>query len=167
MKKLALVLSLMMLITVVSAGAGMASEAKPFGGVKLRVGTEEGGLYSLWYTDHVSEFEEATGIDVEIVGVPELTETFTLEAMAGSGYFDLFNMDGPIIPEFAENGWLLPLDEYIEDGYLDDFYPSAIDSCSYGGHVYALPYLVHGPVLYYRTDLMEKAGPDQGTRNAR
>lgn len=157
-QKLALVLVLMLALTMALGSIGIAETAKPYEGVTIRVGTEEGGLYSLWYKEHVSEFEEETGMTVIIEEVPELTNTFTLEAMASSGYYDLFNMDGPVIPEFAANGWIIPLDEYIEDGYLDDFYPSAIDSCTYEGKLYAIPYLVHGPVMYYRTDLFEKAG---------
>ncbi|MDD3409905.1 MAG: sugar ABC transporter substrate-binding protein [Eubacteriales bacterium] len=155
-QKLALVLALVMVFAFVTIGT--AETAKPYAGVTIRVGTEEGGLYSLWYKEHVKEFEDATGMTVIIEEVPELTNTFTLEAMSQSGYYDLFNMDGPVIPEFASNGWIIPLDEYIEDGYLDDFYASAIDSCKFDGSLYAIPYLVHGPVLYYRTDLFEKAG---------
>lgn len=156
--KVALFLVLVLVLSLAFTNVGFASEAKPYEGITIRVGTEEGGLYSLWYKEHVSEFEEATGMKVIIEEVPELTNTFTLEAMSNSGYYDLFNMDGPVIPEFAENGWIIPLNEYVEDGYLDDFYPSAIESCSYNGQLYAIPYLVHGPVLYYRTDLFEKAG---------
>lgn len=156
--KVSLLLALVLVLTFAFANVGFASEAKPYEGVTIRVGTEEGGLYSLWYKEHVHEFEEETGMTVIIEEVPELTNTFTLESISKSGYYDLFNMDGPVIPEFAENGWIIPLDDYIEEGYLDDFYPSAIDSCSYNGKLYAIPYLVHGPVLYYRTDLFEKAG---------
>ncbi len=156
--KVALVLMVVFVLSIAFANVGFASEAKPYEGVTLRVGAEEGGLYTLWYKEHVAEFEAATGMTVIIEEVPELTNTFTLEAMSKSGYYDLFNMDGPVIPEFASNGWIIPLDEYIEDGYLDDFYPGAIESCTYDGKLYAIPYLVHGPVLYYRTDLFEKAG---------
>ena len=157
-QKLATVLALILALTAVFVLPATAEESKPYAGITLRVGAEEGGLYTLWYKEHVSEFEEATGMTVIIEEVPELTNTFTLEAMANSGYYDLFNMDGPVIPEFAENGWIIPLDDYIEDGYLDDFYPSAIEACTYNGQLYGLPYLVHGPVLYYRTDLFEAAG---------
>lgn len=155
--KLALLLAVAMMLSMLGAGFASA-EAKPYEGVTLRVGGEEGGPYTLWYKEHVAEFTAKTGINVEIIEVPELTNTFTIESMSGSGYFDLINMDGPVIPEFAENGWLEPLDEYFEAGYLDDFFSSAIDAVSYKGSVYALPYLVHGPVIYYRTDLFEAAG---------
>ena len=60
---------------------------------------------------------------VIIEEVPELTNTFTLEAMANSGYYDLFNMDGPVIPEFAENGWIIPWMTISRTAILMTFIP--------------------------------------------
>lgn len=73
--KVTLFLVLVLALSLAFTNVSFASEAKPYEGITLRVGTEEGGLYSLWYKEHVSEFEEATGMKVIIEEVPELTNT--------------------------------------------------------------------------------------------
>lgn len=135
-----------------------AEESKPYAGETLRVAVEDGGQYAIWYDSIKGEFEELTGATVELIGASN--EAVVAECMNGSGYYDVITMDGPLIPQYASMGWLLPLDDRISPEDLEDFWPSAIDSVSYEGQIYCLPYLVHGPVIYYRTDLFEAAGLD-------
>ncbi|CAB1245188.1 conserved exported protein of unknown function [Ruminococcaceae bacterium BL-6] len=141
-----------------SAPGGKADPSKPFAGKTLRVAVEDGGEYALFYQDLKSEFEEKTGATV----VFESMEGVVTELINKSSYFDVLTMDGPKIPEYVSNGYLLPLDDRVKDYDLDDFYPSALNTCKWDGKLYTIPYLVHGPVVYYRTDLFEKAGIDHG-----
>lgn len=139
---------------------GGSDNAKPYDGVEINVGVEAGGPAPEFFKTIINEFTEQTGIKVNIIDVPGLKmhDTFVTESIAGTGGFDVFNLDQPWIPEFAEKGFLVPLNDYVDEADLDDFYPVAIDSVTYKGSIYGLPYLVHTPVVYYRTDLFEKAG---------
>lgn len=140
------------------AAENEGADAKPYAGQTIRVGVEDGGQYAIFYDELKSQFEEETGATV----VFEADDGSLMELVNKTGYFDVLTMDGPTIPQFVENGYLLPLDDYVTDYDLDDFYPSALDTCKWEGKLYTIPYLVHGPVVYYRTDLFEAAGIDHG-----
>lgn len=129
-----------------------------FSGQSLTIAVEDGGEYALWYESIKSEFEEKTGATVKLEGAAN--EAVLSEAMAKSGYYDVITVDGPLIPQWASLGYLLPLDEYMEQSELDDFYEAALNSVKWDGKLYCMPYLVHGPVMYYRKDLLEQAGFD-------
>lgn len=131
---------------------------KPFEGQKLTIAVEDGGQYAVWYDSIKDKFEEITGATVVLEGASN--EAVLSEAMAGTGYYDVLTVDGPLIPQWASLGYLLPLDEYYTEDDLNDFYEAAISSVSWDGKIYCMPYLVHGPVLFYRTDLLEAAGYD-------
>lgn len=137
-------------------GASSASGEGEFAGQTLTISVEDGGEYALWYESIKDEFEEMTGATVNLEGASN--EAVLSEAMAHSGYYDVLTVDGPLIPQWASLGYLMPLDEYMEEEELDDFYDAALESVSWNGELYCMPYLVHGPVLYYRTDLLEAAG---------
>ena len=137
-------------------GASSASGEGEFAGQTLTISVEDGGEYALRYESIKDEFEEMTGATVNLEGASN--EAVLSEAMAHSGYYDVLTVDGPLIPQWASLGYLMPLDEYMEEEELDDFYDAALESVSWNGELYCMPYLVHGPVLYYRTDLLEAAG---------
>ena len=65
---------------------------------------------------------------------------------------DVFRLDLPWIAEFADPGWLLPLDDRIDAA---PFLPDALLGGRYRGHLYGLPLSHKGNLLYYRTDLVQ------------
>lgn len=75
---------------------------------------------------------------------------------AGSSDIDVMAADIPWAPEFASAGWLLPLDDRIED--REDFFEGSFLGATYMGKLYAIPWTLAAGVLYYRTDLLEEAG---------
>ena len=141
-----------------SEGKSEESGEGKFAGQTLTVSVEDGGEYALWYESIKDEFEKETGATVNLEGASN--EAVLSEAMAKSGYYDVLTVDGPLIPQWASLGYLMPLDEYMEEEELNDFYDAALNSVKWDDQLYCMPYLVHGPVLYYRTDLLEEAGFD-------
>lgn len=129
-------------------------------GKKIAIGVEAGGPYTEFYKKLAPQFTEKTGIQVEFQDVPHdnMHERFITEAASGTGAIDVFITDQPWISEFAKQGFLEPLDERLSEDDRKDFLPSALDVVSYEGKIYSLPFLVHTPILYYRTDLFKKAG---------
>jgi len=73
-----------------------------------------------------------------------------------SGEFTVMSVDVVWTAEFAANGWLeeLPADKFATTGYLQ----AAVDSATYFNKLYAMPSTSDGAMLYYRKDLLEKAG---------
>lgn len=68
---------------------------------------------------------------------------------------DVLQLDVIWTPEFAAAGWLLPLDEFSADA--PSFLPAAIDATRWRGSIYALPWFVDVGMLYWRTDLTDRA----------
>jgi ABC-type glycerol-3-phosphate transport system substrate-binding protein len=128
--------------------------------VTITVAGEAGGPYTQLHKNAAPEFTEQTGIVVDYVEVPhdQMHQTFLTEALAGTGDIDVFQADQPWVAEFAAAGYLEPLGDRVTEEDRADFFPVALDTVSYDGEIYALPYLVHNSVLYYRTDLFEAAG---------
>jgi ABC-type glycerol-3-phosphate transport system substrate-binding protein len=141
-------------------GGGNADGENADGGGTITIGVEAGSPWETYYGEKAAEFTEETGIEVEFQAIPHanMRQQFLSDAVAGGGSFDVFTVDQPWLPEFAANGYLVPLDDVVTDEDRDDFLPHTLDTTSYDGALYGLPYMVHNTVLYYRTDLFEAAG---------
>jgi multiple sugar transport system substrate-binding protein len=68
---------------------------------------------------------------------------------------DILQVDAIWTPEFAAAGWILPLDRYGPD--TADFFPVTIDANRWQGELFALPWFVDVGMLYWRTDLFDRA----------
>jgi multiple sugar transport system substrate-binding protein len=72
---------------------------------------------------------------------------------------DIIAADIPWAPEFASAGWLLELEKM--SGYEDirkEYFEGPLLGTTYKGHVYAIPWFNNAGVLYWRTDILDKAG---------
>src|SRR5215467_8588372 len=58
--------------------------------------------------------------------------------------------------EFASNGWIIPLPQ--SQFPLGDFLKPAVDTAMYQGRLYAVPDYSNADLLYYRKDVLAKAG---------
>jgi multiple sugar transport system substrate-binding protein len=157
-KARAFVVVLVLVPALIAFATGTQEKAGP---KSITIGAEAGGPYQEFYKELArTQFTPQTGITVNWVDVPhgDMHQKFLTEAASGAGAIDVFNADQPWIPEFAAAGYLAPLDKYLTADDRKDLLQAALDTVSYDGKIYALPYLVHDCVLYYRTDLFEKAG---------
>jgi multiple sugar transport system substrate-binding protein len=83
--------------------------------------------------------------------------TFLTTAMASaSTAYDVIGLDVIWTAQFAENGWIIPLDSYLGPGEMDQYAPGLVDACTYDGQYYAYPYFMNLGILLYRKDLMDK-----------
>lgn len=126
----------------------------------ITVGVEAGGPYSLFYKQLAPLFTAQTGIHVRFIDVPHdnMHQQFLTQELTGTGAFDVYQADQPWVAEFAAAGFLVPLGNKLSAKDRADYFPVALAAESYKGEVYALPYLVHNSVLYYRADLFKQAG---------
>lgn len=130
------------------------------GGDKITVGVEAGSPWETFFKEQAVDFTEETGIEVEFQAVPHasMRQQFLSDAVAGAGSFDVFTIDQPWLPEFGSKGYLVSLDDIVSEEDRADFLPHTLDTVTYDGSLYGLPYMVHNTVLYYRSDLFEAAG---------
>lgn len=129
----------------------------------ITVGMEAGSPHETFYRAAAADFTAETGVEVEILGVPHdnMHQQFLSDAISGAGAYDVLMVDQPWVAEFAANGYLVPLDERISGADVSDFVPGSLDTVTYEGELYGLPFLVHNLVTYYRPSLLEAAGIDE------
>jgi len=138
-----------------------------FGGVAITLVGDAGHNlkpYEFWKGD----FEDV-GINVEIIEVPfeGVYEKEKTEFVAGTGAFDVVTFYPAYIGDFAGNGYLEPLDDYMAKDPAAVWDPNPADVlapfwelyCKFGGQVYALPIDGDVHMLMYRKDLFEH--PDE------
>ncbi|MCX5419980.1 ABC transporter substrate-binding protein [Streptomyces sp. NBC_00078] len=70
--------------------------------------------------------------------------------------FDVLNIDVNWTSEFAAAGWIRPLprDRFPLKSFLDP----VVDTATYDGHLYAVPYVTNAGLLLYRKDVLAKEG---------
>ncbi|MFY1676393.1 MULTISPECIES: ABC transporter substrate-binding protein [unclassified Streptomyces] len=70
--------------------------------------------------------------------------------------FDVLNIDVNWTSEFAAAGWIRPLPR--ERFALDAFLPPVVDTATYDGRLFAVPYVTNAGLLLYREDVLEAEG---------
>ncbi|MFF2216258.1 ABC transporter substrate-binding protein [Streptomyces antibioticus] len=75
---------------------------------------------------------------------------------ADGGRFDLLNIDVSWTSEFAAAGWIRPLPR--ESFPLETFLPPVVDTATYDGRLYAVPYVTNAGLLLFRKDVLAREG---------
>jgi multiple sugar transport system substrate-binding protein len=124
-----------------------------------------GGLNSQfvdWYDELIPEVENKLGINIKLVTAGVKDEDFkariALDIKSRKGA-DIIAFDQFCIPEFAEAGFILPLDEYLETWpEARHIYDSMRRMGSYKGRTYLIMRLTDVRMLFYHKPLLEAAG---------
>ncbi|MBP2326845.1 multiple sugar transport system substrate-binding protein [Kibdelosporangium banguiense] len=110
-------------------------------------------LVAEWNSAHPAE-------QVRIVELPESADAqrqqMVQNAQVKSDQYGVINLDVVWTAEFAANRWVveLPRDQFD----LSKFLKPAVATAEYRDKLYAVPVYSDGGLLYYRKDLLEKAG---------
>ncbi|HZP19742.1 MAG TPA: sugar ABC transporter substrate-binding protein [Bauldia sp.] len=71
---------------------------------------------------------------------------------------DLIEVQHGWVPEYAQAGLVLPMDDVIQD--KDDYVPAALDYVSWNGHLWAIPYRIETHAIIYNKGAFKAAGLD-------
>lgn len=93
----------------------------------------------------------------------EVHQALVQQLARRSGTPDVFTQDVIWIAEFAGAGWALPLDEHVDQAARGEYYPGVVQACMWQNKLTALPWFIDTGMLYYRTDLLQKAGAEVPT----
>jgi ABC-type glycerol-3-phosphate transport system substrate-binding protein len=110
---------------------------------------------------HVEEFTKETGIpvDFELIPINDLSTRWSAAIESGNvpdlSYFDYNNLG-----QFHGQDLLLDVTDTVDaiQAKNGDLTPALLRSMTYDGRLYGVPMWAEPTVLYYRTDLFEKAG---------
>lgn len=111
-----------------------------------------------------AEFEaDHPDIDLKFVTLAEneARAKITSSVATGGGEFDVVMISNYETAQWAENGWLVNLQPYMEktDGYQpDDFISTIREAVSYEGDMYSAPFYGESSFLSYNKELFEQAG---------
>ncbi|MFE7234548.1 ABC transporter substrate-binding protein [Streptomyces sp. NPDC057596] len=119
-----------------------------------------------------AHFTKDTGIKVNFTVLPEndVRDKISQDFANQAGQYDVATLSNYEIPIYAKNGWLHPLDAYVEKDtafdQADILPPMTRALTAEDGKLYGEPFYGESSFLMYRKDVLEKAGltmPDKPT----
>jgi multiple sugar transport system substrate-binding protein len=109
---------------------------------------------------HIAAFEAKTGLKVDYSNTPwaQYREALITKFVGGAPIDTLWVSDS-WLPEWAEAGWLKPVDQYKAlTAYNDDVDKFCVDSMSYKGKQYGITYYTDFMGFMYNEEMLKKAG---------
>lgn len=140
--------------------------AAPYAGTEIEVLFLDRPGYAA-AIEMLPEFEAATGITVNYTTVPyENALGEQVRDFVAGGDLDIALIDLVWIGNFAENGWIVPIETFTSDPALADpdldmadFFPLVVDAFgSWNGVTYGLPFDNYSGLLFYNRCMLEEAG---------
>ncbi|MDE6397915.1 MAG: extracellular solute-binding protein, partial [Clostridiales bacterium] len=115
-----------------------------------------------WWEEAIKAFNTAYAGRIKVTAdVRQRAANNTYESQIGSlnkaGKMpDVLYMDGPYVSNWAHNGMIIPLDNYITQTYLADFMDNVIDQGTYNDRLYALSIVDSAIMVFYRKEIMNE-----------
>jgi len=115
----------------------------------------------------LKQFEQETGITVKMddVDYGQLQQKQTLNMSTKTGEYDLVWAQEIWIPEYIKAGYLLPIDDYVQDNSLNpqdfdfaDYNPNLINIMTADGKLYGLPTFIQLPIMVYNNEMLRAEG---------
>jgi multiple sugar transport system substrate-binding protein len=143
-------------------GGGGGGDAQGTGPITFVAGKDTSGKYPAviekWNAAHPNE-------KVSMIELPEAADAqrsgFVTNLQAKSDKYDVLGIDVVWTAEFAKSGWLVELDQ----GQFPtaQMLKPAVDTGMFEGKLWAVPYDTNGGLLFYRKDILDKAGKQPPT----
>lgn len=115
------------------------------------------------FADVTKEFTKQTGIKVTGTFMGNYDDMVD-KVMVGIASQDLPNVSQlgqrHGLAQMYDSGWLLPVEDYVDQTLLDDIIPGFWKRFTYKGKKVILPFQNSMPVLYYNKNLLQKAGAE-------
>ncbi|MEU4477754.1 extracellular solute-binding protein [Micromonospora sp. NPDC023966] len=118
-----------------------------------------GGAYDPCAEGYAKKFAEETGVQVQVIheGYPTLHDKLLTALSSGADSYDVIMVAYQWTGEFAP--FLTPLTDKLKaDQSLSGVIPSVSQSYTFENQQYAVPFSAQAETLFYRTDLLQKAG---------
>jgi len=144
-----------------ACGGGGGGDAKGSGTVRVTLANH---VWTEAVKTALPEFEKQSGLKVELtqLGEDQLSDQYNVKLNAGTNEIDVM-MYRPLQEGrlFAKNGYLADLTAQAKADQTwdwNDFQKGPVASTTYKDKVVGVPIITEQEVLYYRKDLLDKAG---------
>ena len=140
-----------------ASSSGSAPSTNGIGPITFAIGKDNSG----WLQDVITGWNQGhPSQKVTLLLLPQASNGQLAQLVANlqakSDLYDVIDMDVIWTAEFASNGWIIPLPQ--SQFPLGDFLKPAVDTARYQGRLYAVPDYSNADLLYYRKDILAKAG---------
>src|SRR5712691_5106913 len=140
-----------------ASSGGQVPSTNGIGPITFAIGKDNSGwlqgVITGWNKGHPSQ-------KVTLLLLPQASNGQLAQLVANlqakSDLYDVIDMDVIWTAEFASNGWIIALPQ--SQFPLGDFLKPAVDTAMYQGRLYAVPDYSNADLLYYRKDILAKAG---------
>ena len=110
----------------------------------------------------IKKFNEQSDFKVTHQVMPADTGTYfdklRTQLQAGSGGIDVIGGDVIWPAQLAANGWIVDMTDKFPESEQKKFLEGPLQSVTYDGKVWGVPWYTDAGMLYYRADLLEKSG---------
>jgi multiple sugar transport system substrate-binding protein len=141
-----------------AAGCGGGGSAS--GELIFSMGPDDTGAYH----DLVNKFNEQHKgeFQVKYRTMPSDTgqyfDQLRTEFQAGGGEIDVIGGDVIWPAQFAAQGWIVDFSDRMPESEQKKYLPGPIESLTYDGKIWGVPWYTDAGMLYYRRDLLEQSG---------
>ncbi|WP_413302594.1 ABC transporter substrate-binding protein [Bacillus sp. 1P10SD] len=151
---------LMSMILILITGIIGCSKGEKDGKVTLNALFMKQAGYSEEDVNNITkEFEKNNpNIKIKATFAPYEALEQKIQTSAKSGGYDVVVIDAPWTAKFAKAGFVKDVTDKLKSDDKSDIFTGAIDSVSYDGKVYGMPWLNDTKFLFYNKEILEKAG---------
>jgi multiple sugar transport system substrate-binding protein len=137
--------------------AQKATQAKASGNVSWCIGKDTTGAFSTVVDDFNKANPDANAKLIELpTDAGEQRRLQVQRLQAESAECDVLGTDVIWTAEYAGQNWLLDVSDFISESG-DKFIPSTVDTTTYEGKNYAVPFNSNAGFIYYRSDEVDQA----------
>jgi ABC-type glycerol-3-phosphate transport system substrate-binding protein len=112
--------------------------------------------------DYSKSVKGCVKFDVQEIPFGQLADKISVLAPTKNAP-DIVGYDSPNTADYASKGVLLPLDQYLPDGWKDDVLPATLKELSYKDKVYSMGVQQDVLTMYFNKTLTDAAGIDVPT----
>ncbi|NLM41417.1 MAG: sugar ABC transporter substrate-binding protein [Firmicutes bacterium] len=146
---------LLMLALVLVLGTAGASAQR----ITVIMPRHEMDLIGLW-EEQAHRFEQETGIQVELIQMSwdEVANKVLTDLAAGGTTYDVIEFDNGWVAKFAAADWVVPLNEFASQEYLDGILDGLLSTFTHDGQVLGIPWNNDTRFFFYNAEMLRQAG---------
>jgi multiple sugar transport system substrate-binding protein len=158
-KGIAVCVALLLLLPLAAFAGGQGEKSRAGETITALFGIDAAGKHM---GERAAEFTAKTGIKVNLVEVEwdAMVNKQSVALTANEPTYDIVDCGSFMLPEYVPGGKYSDISDMFPADYKAKFMEGMIDSVTIGGKVYAAPLMASWTIMFYNSEMFEKAGLD-------